>query len=372
MSNQHPVLMAIDDGSGNIATRLLKGNGEAFETKTISCIVDKVLPALDSGISSEAWETNGKQFTVVKTSTDSLNTCSKDYQLSDMNRVLVHNAIATTVGEHPVYLGVTLPTEQFYNRGSDDIINSSRIEAKRQNIMIECNNVSGMYPKANIVGVKVYPEAIPAYVYCSVNDDGSANAAYPEEHTTLIIDLGRYTCDLAIISTGYAVTDYMTTDHGVQKLVDKFKVLLQQNSKELGLSDISAFSQTYVDQVIDLGYIGSTLETPNAIAARKDVTHLVQQAKEYLNELVLADAMALCKNDFSMLTRIVFVGGGANWLNELSQQWFHTVDIPTNPEMAVVRGTHKMLINSQEKIFKELGLDVQQEEQLTLVENEAK
>ncbi|MCG3884150.1 ParM/StbA family protein [Photobacterium leiognathi] len=360
MSKQTPVLMAIDDGSGNIATRLLKGNGEAYETKTMSCIVDKVLPALDSGISAEAWETNGKQFTVVKTSTDSLNTCSKDYQLSDMNRVLVHNAIATTVGDHPVYLGVTLPTEQFYNRGSDDIINEDRIEAKRQNILKACNNVSGMYPQANIAGVKVYPEAIPAYVYCSVNEDGTANAAYPEEHTTLIVDLGRYTCDLAIISTGYAVTDYMTTDHGVQKLVDKFKVLLQQHSKELELSDISAFSQTYIDQVIDLGYIGSTLDTPNAIAARKDVTALIQQAKEYLNDLVLSDAKALCKNDFSMLTRIVFVGGGANWLNELSQQWFHTVDIPANPEMAVVRGTHKMLVNSQAKIFKELGLEEEQ------------
>ena len=361
MSNVLPILIAVDDGSGNIATRLLDNNNTAFETVTASCIVDKVIPTLDAGISAASWSTNGKQYTVVKSSTDSVDTCTKDYQVSDANRVLVHNAVVSIAKDHPVVVGVTLPTQQFYNRGSDDIINTARINAKRESILTECKNVSGIEPQANIKAVKVFPESIPAYIYCSVLEDGTANPDYPAEHTTLVVDLGRYTCDLAIVSTGYAVTDYMTTDHGVQILADKFKILLQQHSLELGINDLSAYSQTYIDQVIDRGYLGSALEQPTAIAARTDVTHLVQQAKEYLNDLVLKDAMALCKHDFSMLTRIVFVGGGANWLNELSQQWFHTVDIPSEPEKAIVRGTHIMLLNSKDKIYKELGVTSQVE-----------
>ncbi|HIF9321619.1 TPA: plasmid segregation protein ParM domain-containing protein [Photobacterium damselae] len=364
MSKQAPLLFAIDDGSGNMATRFIDGQGVVFESKTVSCIVEKVLPSLSTGISENAWETQGKQFTVTKSSPDSINTCSKDYQLSDANRVLVHNAIAENVGNYPVYLGVTLPTQQFYNRDSDKIINEDRIAAKRDNVLKECSNISGVYDDANIMGVRVYPEAIPAYVYCSINDDGEANPDYPDEHTTLVIDLGRYTCDMAIISTGYSVIDYLTTDHGVQKLVDKFKVLLQQHSTELSINDISAFSSTVIDQIIDYGYIGSTLEQPKAIAARKDVSNLVQQAKEYLNDLVLNDAKQLVKGDFSMLTRIVFVGGGANWLNELSQEWYHTVDIPEQPEMAVVRGTHQMLLGAQAKIYEELGVQAVEEDQV--------
>ncbi|GAL07895.1 hypothetical protein JCM19237_275 [Photobacterium aphoticum] len=176
--------------------------------------------------------------------------------------------------------------------------------------------MTGAFARPNIAGIKVYPEAIPAYVYTS----SLSPETYPAEHTTLVVDLGRYTCDLAIISTGYQVTSFMTTEHGVQKLVDKFKVLLQQKSSSLGLNDISAFSATNIDQIIDLGYIGSTLETEQAIAARKDVSDLVLEAKEFLNAKILEDAIALAGGDFSMLTRIVFVGGGANWLNEQAQQ----------------------------------------------------
>lgn len=362
-------LIAIDDGSGNIATCYTNDlTGLKVESASASCIVAKVLPSLMGGISENAWETNGKQFTVTPSSADSINTCSKDYQLSDANRVLVHNAIATLNVGTPVYIGATLPTEQFYNRGSDDIVNQSRINDKRTSLLKSCSNISGANTDPTILGCKIYPEAIPAYVYCSINADGSMNTDYPTEHTTLVIDLGRYTCDMAIISTGYSVIDYLTTEHGVQVLVDKFKVLLTQHSQELGIHDISAFSSTNLDQFIECQYIGSTLNTDAAIAARKDVSKLVQAAKEYLNDLIVADAKTLLKGDFNMLTRIVFVGGGANWLNELSQDWYHTVDIPAQPEMAVVRGTYQMLMGAEDAIYNELSMDKKDSSQMDITE----
>lgn len=223
--------------------------GNVFESKSASCVVEAVLADLAGGISNNAWETEGKQYTVAKSHTDAMDTCSAKYQLSPANRVLVHNAIAETgVGSQPVYLGVTLPTEQFYTRGAGAIVNHERIEQKKKNLLTACENMTGAFARPNIAGIKVYPEAIPAYVYTS----SLSPETYPAEHTTLVVDLGRYTCDLAIISTGYQVTSFMTTEHGVQKLVDKFKVLLQQKSSSLGLNDISAFSATNIDQIIDL------------------------------------------------------------------------------------------------------------------------
>ncbi|GAL07894.1 hypothetical protein JCM19237_274 [Photobacterium aphoticum] len=110
-----PFLFAIDDGSGNMEIHFEDAKGNVFESKSASCVVEAVLADLAGGISNNAWETEGKQYTVAKSHTDAMDTCSAKYQLSPANRVLVHNAIAETgVGSQPVYLGVTLPTEQFY------------------------------------------------------------------------------------------------------------------------------------------------------------------------------------------------------------------------------------------------------------------
>lgn len=360
---EEPVLFAIDDGSGNMEHCFADKSGEVFEGKSASCVVPKVLADLSGGMSPNAWSTmkDGKPqpYTVTASSSEMVDTCSDDYQLSPANRVLVHNTIAATgIGQHPVYLGVTLPTEQFYIQGSDSLRNDKRIEEKKQNLLTLSENITGVYEMPNIAGVRVYPEAIPAYVYASVLEDGTANPEYPERHTTLVIDLGRYTCDMAVITTGYQVTKFLTKPHGVQKLADKFKLLLVQNATELGLHDISGFSSTDIDDIIDRGYVGSPLETDKAIAARKDVSHLVQEAKLYLNDLIVEEAHRLVGGDFSMLTRIVFVGGGANWLRDLSQEWYHTVDVPTDPEMAIVRGVYMMLQGAKESIKAELGAPV--------------
>ncbi|UTM60459.1 ParM/StbA family protein (plasmid) [Photobacterium sp. CCB-ST2H9] len=347
-----PIFVAVDDGSGNVEHRFVDKSGEVFEGKTPSCVVPRVLPSIGGGVSDHAWKTEeGHSFSVTNSSPDAYDTCSKDYQLSEANRVLVHNTLAVAgVGGLPVFLGVTLPTEQFYTRGADDLVNKARIEAKKANLMKGSKNLNGVYPTPNVVGVTVYPEAIPAYVYCSTLNP----EVYPEQHKTLVIDLGRFTCDMAIITTNYNVEDYLTTEHGVQVLAEKFKVLLQQNAHKHDISDISAFSSTDIDGIITRGYIGSSLETEGAIAARKDVSEEVQAAKAHLNELIINDARRLVRGDFSMLTRIVFVGGGANWLKELSTKWHHTVDIPEDPEMAIVRGTHMMLEQASGKLVEQV------------------
>ncbi|HHY0551876.1 TPA: plasmid segregation protein ParM domain-containing protein [Vibrio parahaemolyticus] len=338
------IAVAVDDGSGNIAHKFQDSEGEAFESVSPSCIVDGVLSDLTGGISDQAWETDeGPRYTVTINHTKQIDTCNKNYQVSLANRVLVHNAIAQGgLSGQKVHLGVTLPTAQFYTNDPEKPIALERIEEKCANLKKGLKNIAGVYQPAEVVSVKVYPEAIPAYIYCSLNDDGTPADGYPEEHLTLVVDLGRYTCDMALITTGYQVSKFATTENGVHVMCDRFRKLLARNAAEINLTDIDSFSDNQIDRIIDLGYIGSTLETASAIAARKDVTSIVNEAKAYLSEIIFKDIKAIV-GDINILTRIVFVGGGANWLASESSQWCHTVSIPDEPEKAIVRGTYFML-----------------------------
>lgn len=344
MSKKQQLLaIAIDDGSGNIATHHTDVTGKVIESIAPSCVVPRVLSDLTANVSSQAWKTqDGGSFSVTISDANQINTCTKDYQLSVANRVLVHNAISKLVDDQPVHLGCTLPTAQFYTGDNDHPIALDRIEDKRVNLMKSITNISGEAVSPIIDGITVYPEAIPAYVYCSQDENGNIAEDYPEEHTTLVVDLGRFTCDMAIVSTGYQISGYKTTENGVHKLTDYLLTLLNRNAISLGLSDTESYSEDQIKHIINRGYIGSNSEKDSAIAARKDVTPLITEAKEHLSSILFADMKELVK-DFNMLTRIIFVGGGANWLEEQSNQWFHTVDIPTNPEMAIVRGTYLML-----------------------------
>lgn len=344
-STKHKIIpVAVDDGSGNIAYKFKDDEGNVFEGISPSCVVPGVLPDLCGGVSDQTWTTEeGASYTVTINNTQQVNTCNKDYQVSPANRVLVHNSIARAgLSGQLVHLGCTLPTAQFYTGDPEKPIAVERIGEKRDNLMKSIVNVSNVLSAPTIDAVKVFPEAIPAYIYCSINEDGTAAEGYPEEHLTLVVDLGRYTCDMALISTGYQVSKFSTTENGVHIMCDRFRKLLARNANLININDIDSFSNNQIDQIIDRGYIGSTLETESAIAARKDVSHIVNDSKAQLADIIYKDIIAIV-GDLSTLTRIVFVGGGANWLREESAKWFHTVDIPSEPEKAIVRGTYFML-----------------------------
>ena len=175
---------------------------------------------------------------------------------------------------------------------------------------------------------------------------------YPEEHKTLVVDLGEFTDDLAIIGTGDEIIDFATHENGVHKMVQHFHTLLIRESGRLGLSDPKSMQTVDLKAIIKRGYIGSQLNTPGAIAARVDVTPLIKEAACALNDLLLSDIHTLCRGKMDSLTRIVFVGGGANWLSEQAKGWFHTVDIPKHPELAIVRGVHLLMKSEKASIMK--------------------
>lgn len=348
---EHPnpfvALVALDDGSGNIACSFHDASGTVYESHQPSLIEKGAAAGLGaSHMSNSIWETEeGDRFTVRRNPTKPLTTLDPAYQLGQANRVLAIDTMAkANLGGVACVVGCTLPVEQFYNRGDEaQPVNVERIQAKKANLMKRATNVYGAYESPVILSVKVFPEAFPAYYYCASKTRKDGAQDYPEEHKTLVVDLGEFTADLAIISTGNEFVDFSTHEHGVHMMVSHFRTLLARERQRFYLDDVQSMSDADVKAIITRGYIGATLETPAAIAARIDVTPLIKEAAEYLNQMLLADIRELARGQMNTLDRIVFVGGGANWLREQAMQWHHTVDIPSEPHMAVVRGVQLLL-----------------------------
>ncbi|NEG94354.1 ParM/StbA family protein [Leclercia adecarboxylata] len=345
-------LVALDDGSGNIACSFHDAEGALYETHQPSLIEQGASAGFGSShMSNSIWETaEGNRFTVRRNPTKPLTTLDPAYQLGQPNRVLAIDTMSkANLGGVACVVGCTLPVEQFYNRGdASQPVNLARIQAKKDNLMGGCTNVYGAYESPVILSVTVYPEALPAYYYCATRAEG--NQSYPEEHKTLVVDLGEFTADYAIISTGDEIVDFSTHEHGVHLMVSHFRTLL---ARERHIEDVQSMPDPDVKAVISRGYIGSSLETPQAIAARVDVSDLVTEAAEHLNNMLQADIRELTRGQMNTLDRIVFVGGGANWLREQASRWHHSVDIPEQPHLAIVRGVQLLLQADADRLLDE-------------------
>lgn len=340
--------VALDDGSGNIAYAFFDQEGELFEGYTPS-IIERGLGFGTNGTSEGAWTTaDGSTYTVRHSAVAPENTCNRDYQISNANRVLVYDTLASAgLGGHTIAVGCTIPTTQYYNRNdAKNPIDLELVARKKASIMEAPKNVTGVKSAPVIESVTVFPEAIPAYIYVAMKSNGEMLPEFANDTKTLVVDLGRFTNDLALIGPGCEVIDFQTTNNGVAVLLEQFHSLLHREAATLGMTAIKDLSITDVETIFRRGYIGSSNESAAAIKARIDVSELVAEAKKHLNDLVFADIREITDNNLFTLDRIVFVGGGAYYLGDLSKQWLHTVTIPDRPEMAVVRGVHRLLVNN--------------------------
>lgn len=343
------VLVALDDGSGNIAYSFVDTDGNICEGHQPS-IIEKGVAFDLGGISASAWEVDsGNRYTVRKSSSNPENTCYREYQVSEANRVLVHDTLAAAgLGGINCVIGCTIPTTQYYNKGdAHSPINTALLQKKKDSITAAVTNITGIRQQAAINKVIVFPEAIPAYVYVALDADGSMKEEYTNDIKTLVVDLGQFSNDLALIGENFQVLEYSTSENGVHKMISYFHTLLNRNAESLNLKASQALSASDLRTIIDLGYIGSSSNAETAVKARIDVTGLIDEAAGHLASTVFSDIMKLLDSNLSTLSRIVFVGGGANWLRKHAEQWFHTVDIPEQPEMAIVRGVRLLLTNQE-------------------------
>lgn len=351
--SQFIALVAVDDGSGNIAVAYEDAGGRYVEHSQPS-IIERGVGAAFGQKGVHAWTTDGEQYTAKAYAANPVSTLDPNYQISRASRVLVNDAFARAgLGGINCVIGCTLPVDQYYMpQSGTDPRNWDRIRAKQANLKASVTSASGNATPPNILSVAVYPEALPAYYYCAMAErPGEAPGDYPDRHTTLIVDLGEFTADLAVLATGDEIVSYATHEHGVHRMVERFRAILIRDARQLNLFDVTAMPTGDLKLAITRGYIGSDLNTPQAIAARINVKAQIAEAADELDRLLQEDIRQLTRGQLQSMTRVIFVGGGANWLREHAQKWHHTVDIPLNPEAAIVRGVYLLLSQDGEAMI---------------------
>ncbi|MGC0793615.1 plasmid segregation protein ParM domain-containing protein [Pantoea agglomerans] len=358
MTKNKAVLVAVDAGSGNIAL--------TFTDETSGKRVTSVIPALVlegnqqsfASESSSTWLTTDAQgkeraYTVMKKGYDLYDTCDPDYQVSAAHRVLITDALFRAgLGGRDVIIGETLPVNQFYS--AVGVINEKRIQQKTDSLKTPVANVNSSEP-ANIIHVEVFPEAVPAVVSAQSDNPDLAKA-----ESTLVIDLGRFTCDIAVVDAELMPVKKASYEHGVQKMIERVHALLPQFEAKLGKSfGASDLSVDSIDAIIRQGYIGSRLES--AKSKRIDITEVIDQAASELADKIWQDVRALHRNTRD-IDVVLVVGGGANYiagklagLTDHTADWHDVVVVPDNPEMAIVRGVHLAMMASEDEIRAEIS-----------------
>ncbi|HEY3591713.1 MAG TPA: ParM/StbA family protein [Buttiauxella sp.] len=349
-------LVAVDGGSGNIAIRFKNGAGEEQESITPARIRRGVTKK-NNRDSVTAWETvNGETYSTegAVNNQDVIDTCDPNYQTSDANRVLVINALAQSgLAGKDIVIGDTLPAAQFYS--DTDAINRPLIAAKKESLRQQLKNVSGDIKAPVIRDVIIFPEAVAAYAACTTDERGKTRPEFVGVEKTLVVDLGRFTCDIAVVTPDKTIISRRTSENGVQKMIQRLHMLLQKNEAALGLTEAKEINLTALDDYINLGYIGS-----KAAAREKDridIKPLVHQAAESLALDVFNDIRSTHRNLID-IDVVLFVGGGANWLGgklsylpNFAENWHSYVYIPDEPQMANVRGVYRELIAYEDEII---------------------
>ncbi|WP_035604555.1 ParM/StbA family protein [Edwardsiella tarda] len=358
MDNKDIFVVACDDGSGNISFAFTNEN-EQITTGIRPSIVQKGDAYSADGLtSSHAWiDDKGEVYTAVSDSISPENTCDPQYQTSAANRALVLDTLSHTakLAGKKVMLGVTLPAGHFFRNNKPD---QNLIERKRQNLLSHMENANGDTDAPEIVAVHVYPEAIPAYVHTTTSEQGTILTKFADVSRAIVVDVGQFTCDLALIGIqeqdgrrNMQITNLHTSEHGVHQLHNSLRAKLA--AKNLArLQHPENLTRNAIETLIERGFIGSPMKKE----AQIDLTPEITAAKRELAEQIRSDLRTLHR-DLADVDVVILVGGGAHLLREFACSedpaigWHDVVIVPEKPEMAVVLGVHRMMMQSKARLL---------------------
>lgn len=253
------------------------------------------------------------------------------YPSSDLNLVLVHNALALSgFGGKKVTIATGLPVENFYNL--DGTPNQKLLETKTKNLSREVT--CGKLPMATITKNYVTTEAIAAYFDLLMDMDGKKSADYDELTSSklAVIDIGGKTTDCAVLLTGGKAVDrnrFTSVQMGVLNLHDEVKSLIQ---KDFGFNSLTLELLEMAVRSGEFKYRGEV----------HDISSSIDTLKERLMKDIF---LSLDKKlgDAGDLDKIVFVGGGSIGLKDLlAKKYPKQAVFPEHPEFANARGMYKI------------------------------
>ncbi len=353
MSKNNPVYVALDCGSGNVAT--VMENKGAVQIRVTPSFVSRVLGQAHESDSKTNWVTKGasgelETYTVMNKAIGAIDTRTPDYQLSAACRVLVVNALTSLkLGGRKVVIADTLPADQYYD--DNNAINRQQIELKRKSLMTAVTNATSDIAAPDIVCVEIMPEAVTAYNAALYTENGQDNPYLVGAKDVAIVDIGRYTCDIAHLDCdNHTLFSRGTTPRGVHIMLEAVKLQMLAQAETIGIpvEKIRAMTLDDIDAIVRKGYYGSAIE------ALKD-------KRIYLDDIITAAAASFASEinyylktivkSLGSIDALIIVGGGAYYICGLLREipnfvadWHDNVVVPHQPETAVARGAYLALL----------------------------
>lgn len=340
-------IVANDDGSSyHKVSYFAKENGKiTIKTCITPTNISEGNPNIQWGSKTNIasiFDINGKIFTCDENTAGYDVRSRQDHQWSDGNIAMNQYALQKAgFGGKYVNLATGVPVEMFFNgpNGTKDeeLINkkeSAFVEAQIKNKTDTKGNPTELDEGklVTILSNTVIPEAIGAYMDLTINNDGTDGKVY--ERDVLIIDMGSYTTDIAVVGPGGLIRKEFTKtleDHGFLNIYDEFRTLCSQ--KKLGPKRIP-------NKFIEEAFKTNKIEYLNASVDVEEVVFLVQE--KCITPIIL-EIKRLLGDDINFLSAIIGVGGGAELIRDFFTGLTDVIDIPENPQFANSRGMLKTL-----------------------------
>ncbi len=279
--------------------------------------------SMNGGAESGIYELEEVDFTVAEDLSDPMPNRGANYSTSDQNTILInHTLIGSGCAGKKVVLATGLPFSDYFRNGEK---NEVLFEKIKKSVLRKVINKSGEEMPI-IEEHLIYPESTAAFIDYAF--DFQTYELNKPHNGVVIVDMGGETTDVSYITPSLQIDKEKSGSQriGVLSILAELKQLI---ANELNVS-AESIAPKHVEKALVTGEIsfGSTT---------RDVSNLVHKSKaataKKLNAYV--DSM-IGENVF--IDAIVFVGGGADALQDHFKKERENVIIPNDPQHSNARG----------------------------------
>ena len=314
--------VVIDEGSSQIKTCWI--DGSIKELIIPSRIVPESRLTNDGKFQDGAYKVGADEYTVAANFDDSLPTNTRQYQTSVFNRILVHESLRLAgFGGEDVTIYTTLPIADFFGVKP---INKALIDEKKKNLMGPVESMEG-HKLANIVGVRVWPEAIPAWLDLLIDENGQHTLEVDEAYKILIVDIGGTTTDMTVIDGKGNLQKFDSLRKGVFNVAAALKDDLKITTGRTKIENHQ------IDKALK-----------DKIFAGNSIVENIKKACHHVENEIYYKMLDFA-SESSNLDAVVYVGGGSALMAErIAKQYKGKTVIGS--DLTIARGILKQLISS--------------------------
>jgi len=321
------LFVGVDDG--HYAIKIVLETGQTFSIPSRAAAGKHLISLRDSddGVFYDTEE--GRTFTVSAQLPKFEDTRFMDYPKSELNRVLVHDALRRAgLGGRNVRITTGLPVSYYYLANGEK--NQALIDAKVANLGKRVSY--GDTPLAKIVANTVTTEAVASFVDQLMDLDGNPSGDFQNlsEMPVGVIDVGGKTTDCAVLLPGMVVDPSRSgsNDVGVLQLMENVGAKLLAH-----LQLDAALPASAIEKALTTG-------TVRLYGKEQDVKKIIDDEKERLTQQIMS-AVRTKVGSGADLDHVLFVGGGALVLKEQLLKHYPHARVPDEPVFANARGMLK-------------------------------